>query len=216
MTITGNKFAVFAPTGMLAQRVVVALTVALAIALSGVSQRALAAPASYQIDPDHLSIGFLVEHLGYAKTNGMFRQASGSYQFDEKTGELTNVQIVVKTDSVFTNHDKRDKHLRGKDFLNTSQYPEMHFRAAGAQKSGAATFLISGELELLGAKSPVALTATVNKSAPYPIPGVNAHAMGVSIRGSFKRSAFGMNYAVKNGWVGDDVELIIEFEARRQ
>jgi len=40
--------------------------------------------------------------------------------------------------------------------------------------------------------------------------------MGVSARGSFKRSAYGMSYAVANGWVGDEVALIIEFEAVRQ
>jgi hypothetical protein len=40
--------------------------------------------------------------------------------------------------------------------------------------------------------------------------------MGVSARGRILRSEFGMNYAVDNGWVGDEVELIIEFEARRQ
>jgi polyisoprenoid-binding protein YceI len=40
--------------------------------------------------------------------------------------------------------------------------------------------------------------------------------MGVSAEGSFKRSDFGMTYAVDNGWVGDQVELILEFEARRQ
>jgi hypothetical protein len=30
------------------------------------------------------------------------------------------------------------------------------------------------------------------------------------------RSTYGMNYAVSNGWVGDEVPLIIEFEAVRQ
>ncbi|MDZ4129536.1 MAG: hypothetical protein U1E02_36020 [Hydrogenophaga sp.] len=37
-----------------------------------------------------------------------------------------------------------------------------------------------------------------------------------SARGSFKRSAYGMNYAVANGWVGDEVPLIIELEAIRK
>jgi polyisoprenoid-binding protein YceI len=40
--------------------------------------------------------------------------------------------------------------------------------------------------------------------------------MGVSARGTFKRSAYGMTYGVDNGWVGDEVEMIIEFEAHRQ
>ena len=46
--------------------------------------------------------------------------------------------------------------------------------------------------------------------------GRKPYVMGVSARGSFKRSAYGMNYAVANGWVGDTVDLIIEFEAVRQ
>jgi len=38
----------------------------------------------------------------------------------------------------------------------------------------------------------------------------------VSVRGSFRRSAFGMSYSVENGWVGDEIQLIIEFEAQRR
>ncbi|MCZ7563835.1 MAG: YceI family protein [Burkholderiales bacterium] len=46
--------------------------------------------------------------------------------------------------------------------------------------------------------------------------GGKPYVMGVSARGSFKRSAFGMTYGVDNGWVGDEVHLIVEFEARRR
>ena len=34
--------------------------------------------------------------------------------------------------------------------------------------------------------------------------------------GNFKRSDFGMMYAIKKNLVGDVIELIIEFEARQQ
>ena len=171
--------------------------------------------AKFVIDPELLSIGFLVDHIGYAKTLGMFRKASGSYTFDEQTGELSSVRIVIETGSVFTNHKKRDDHLRNADFLNSAEYPQMVFTANGAQRTGERDFVIDGELELLGKSQPVSLEATWNKSAPYPMGG-NPYVMGVSLRGSFKRSAHGMTYAVDNGWVGDQVELIIEFEARRQ
>ena len=58
---------------------------------------ALAQPAKYEIDPNHLSIGFLVDHVGYAKTLGMFRTARGSYSFDEAKGELSDVRIYEPT-----------------------------------------------------------------------------------------------------------------------
>ena len=178
-------------------------------------QQAQAVPARYEIDSEHLSIGFLVEHIGYGKVLGMFRKASGHYDFDETTGALTNVDVSIDTASVFTNHEKRDEHLRGSDFLDSDEFPRMRFTADRARRTGERAFLVEGRLQLLGKTRPVTLRATWNKSAEYPL-GDRAYVMGVSLRGSFERSAFGMTYAVANGWVGDEVELIIEFEARRR
>jgi len=179
------------------------------------SPLARAEKSTYQLDPDHTSVGFLVHHIGYAKVLGLFREVRGSYQFDEQSSELSALEIVIETDSVYTNHKKRDKHLRGADFLNSREFPNMTFSASTAKKTGDRTFVIAGQLDLLGITRPLTLTATWNKSATYPFDG-NPYVMGVSARGTFFRSEHGMTYAVENGWVGDDVELIIEFEARRQ
>jgi polyisoprenoid-binding protein YceI len=186
--------------------------------LGSAAAPALAAPARYEIDPSHLSIGFLVDHVGYAKTLGMFRKASGSYAFDEATGALTDVRIVIETASVFTNDEARDGHLRGKDFLDSQRHPSMVFTATKARRVAERRFVIDGQLQLLGRQRPVSLEATWNKSAVTPIgvPLLRPYVMGVSARGRFRRSEFGMNYAVDNGWVGDEVELIIEFEAKRR
>lgn len=179
---------------------------------------AQAQAARYEIDPDHLTVAFLVDHIGYAKVLGMFRSARGNYRFDEATATLSEVRIEVETASVFSNQRKRDDHLKGPDFLNSGEFPRMVFTAAGAKRTGDRTFEITGQLELLGKKQPLTLQATWNKSAESPMGGFGGkpYVMGVSARGSFKRSAYGMNYAVANGWVGDEVPLIIEFEAVRQ
>lgn len=181
-------------------------------------REARAAPADYEIDPDHLVVGFLVDHIGYAKVLGMFRAAKGRFRFDEATGALSDVRIEVETASVFTNQKKRDDHLKGPDFLNSAEFPRMVFTAPGAKRSGERGFEIAGQLELLGKPQPLVLQATWNKSAESPLGGLGRkpYVMGVSARGSFRRSAYGMNYAVANGWVGDEIALIIEFEAQRQ
>ena len=197
-----------------------ARAVAVAAALLAASPAPRAEPARYELDPEHLSIGFLVDHIGYGKVLGMFRKAAGSYRFDESTGELTELRVSIDTASVFSNHQKRDEHLRSADFLNSREFPEMVFTAASATRKGERDYVIEGQLELLGRKLPVTLEATWNKSAEYPFGGSvfggKPYVMGVSARGSFRRSDFGMTYAVDNGWVGDEVHLIIEFEARRQ
>jgi len=179
------------------------------------SATAHAQPARYEIDPEHFSVGFLVDHLGYAKVLGLFQKAGGSFTFDEKAGTLSDVRIAIDSASVFTGHRKRDDHLRGTDFLNAVEFPQIVFKGASAKRAGERTFVVEGQLEMLGKTQPVTVNFTWNKSAQYELPGVKAYVMGASGRGSFKRSAFGMSYAVANGWVGDTVELILEFEARR-
>jgi polyisoprenoid-binding protein YceI len=179
---------------------------------------AQAQAARYELDPDHTTVAFLVDHIGYAKILGMFRSARGSYRFDEATATLSEVRIEVETGSVFSNQRKRDDHLKGPDFLNSGEFPKMVFTASGAKKTGDKTFDITGQLELLGKSQPLTLQATWNKSAESPLGGPlgKPYVMGVSARGSFKRSAYGMTYAVANGWVGDEIPLIIEFEAVRK
>jgi len=187
------------------------LTAVIAVTVSGVGA---AEPARYELDPAHTTVAFLVEHIGYAKTLGQFLRARGGYTFDDETGTLSSLRVVVETDSIDTHHEARDRHLKSGDFLDTASQPEMSFTAGGAQRTGDDTFAVTGELTVLAATRPLTLEAALNKRAPYPI-GDRAEVMGVSARGTLKRSEFGMTSGVADNLVGDEVEIIIEFEARR-
>jgi len=175
---------------------------------------AAAEPARYELDPAHTTIAFLVEHAGYAKTLGQFLRSSGGYTYDDATGALSAVRVVVETASVDTHHEARDRHLKSGDFLDSESHRQMSFTAASARRTGESTFEVTGELTLLGTRRPLTLEAVVHKSAPYPF-GDRAAVMGVSARGTLKRSDFGMTYGVADDLVGDEVEIVIEFEARR-
>ena len=181
------------------------------------SPPAVAQAARFEIDPEHLSIGFLVHHISYAKVLGMFRSGKGSYSYDEKTGALTDIRIEVETASVYTNHRERDDHLKGPDFLNSREFPRMVFTAAGGKRISDKAFEVNGQLEVIGKALPMTLKATINKLSEYELGTFRKpYVMGVSARGGFKRSPYGMTYGIDNGWVGDEVDLIIEFEARRR
>lgn len=192
----------------------------IAIALLAVANPLRAEPKPYVIDPEHFSVGFLVQHIGYASVLGLFRKAEGSFVFDEETGQLSDLQIAVDAASVFTNHEKRDKHLRGEDFLDSDQHPQMTLTAKRGQFKKQQPATLEAQLSLRGVTRPITLQVTWNKSDRYPIPtsvtNPFPYVLGASARGTLKRADFGMNYAIDNGWVGDAVELIIEFEARRQ
>ena len=175
-----------------------------------------ASEEEYIIDKSHFSIGFLVEHVGYAKTLGMFRDIDGSYIHDVKNKKINDINIVINTDSVFTNDEKRDEHLRSPDFLHVDKYPEMVFKATDVKINNNES-IINGNLTLLGITKPLVLTGKINKIGKYPFGGIiKPYVMGISAKGTIKRSDHAMMYAIKDNLVGDEIELIIEFEARRQ
>lgn len=180
----------------------------------GAAKQSYAAPAEYVIDQEHFSIGFMVSHIGYAKVLGMFLEGEGSFTYDAETASLSDIRIEIDASSVFSNHKKRDKHLRSPDFLNTREFPKIIFTGTRAEKTGENTGIVEGMLEVLGQPRPVTLDITLNKSAIYPF-GHKKQTLGISARASFLRSAFGMTYSL-NDLVGDNVDLILEFEAIEQ
>jgi polyisoprenoid-binding protein YceI len=91
----------------------------------------------------------------------------------------------------------------------------MIFESTGTAKLDDRRGELRGNLTLLGVSRPLSLSVVWNKSATSPLPG-NPYVAGMSARGSFRRSDFGMSYGVADGLVGDEVELLIELEAQRR
>lgn len=176
---------------------------------------AWAEPAEFALDPRHTSIAFFVHHLGYADLAGLFLQSEGTFRYDEDSQELSDLRVVVKTASVFTNDDERDGHLQSADFLNAEEFPEMIFEGTAAEPLGENSGRITGELTLLGVTLPMTLEATLNKAERYPF-GDEHYAIGIDATGTIKRSEFGMTYGADNEWVGDEIRFVLGFEAIRQ
>ncbi|WP_166259545.1 YceI family protein [Marinobacter salicampi] len=176
---------------------------------------ALAAePRQYIIDEDHFTMTFEVSHIGYASVIGMFLEARGSFEYDDEAQVVSSGTVVVESDSVFSNHKKRDEHLRKDDFLDVDDHPRVEFEVTDFMATGEATGELTGELTLLGKTRPVTLDVTLNKAAEYPI-GHGKYTLGISARATIKRSEWGMIYALDPKLVGDEVKLRFEFEAIR-
>jgi len=185
-----------------------------ALAAIVLATTANAESARFELDPEHTAIGFVIEHVGFAGTLGVFRNVSGGFTYDAETQELSDVEITVETGSVDTFNEARDNHVKGKDFLDVGEYPAMVFTADGGTPASATSGTVTGELSILGQSRPLTLDVTLNKAAEYPF-GHKRFVLGLTVRGTVKRSDYGMEYAIDNGLVGDDVTLLIETEAMR-
>ncbi len=185
-----------------------------ALALSagiGLTSAMPANAATFEIDPTHSNIVFLVDHLGYSRMVGQFQDWGGSFDFDETKPETSSIQLIIKTESVDTDHAKRDDHLRSPDFFNAVEFPELTFKSTAVKVTGKNTGELTGDVTLLGVTKPVTLDVTFNKAANNPW---GQFVAGFSATGSLKRSEFGMTTML--GGLGDKIDLIIEVEGERQ
>lgn len=168
----------------------------------------------YAIDPEHFSILFAADHIGYKQQLGMFLDGSGSFLFDETTNELADLVVEIDAKSVFTNHQARDNHLRSGDFLDAEAHPLIRFVMTEAEPLSDSHGTITGDLTIRGETRPVTLDVRLNKIGPYPW-GSN-YVVGVSADTVIRRSEFGSTYALEGGLVGDEIALTFEIEAIRQ
>ena len=185
--------------------------------LVGGTATALADAREFKIDEDHFSIMFRVDHVGFADQIGLFLTASGSFVYDEAANELHSGEVAVDASSVFTNHERRDDHVRNRDFLHARRHDTIRFEADGwyPSEEDPRSGRLTGELTLLGETRPVELAATINKMDDFPF-GHEKYTMGVSASTTILRSEWGMTYGVEDGMVGDEVHLAFEFEALAQ
>ena len=120
--------------------------------------------------------------------------------------------MTIKTDSLQTQFAPRDKDLKGADWFNVTEFPEMTFVGAEFVKRDDHTGTVTGKLTLHGVTKPVTLNVVVNKVGQNPLDKIDS--AGFSARGTLKRSDFGMKTYL--GAIGDDVDLIIEIEAKKK
>ena len=168
--------------------------------------------ADYTIDPTHSHVLFTIDHLGFARMVGLFSEFSGNISFDANNVPASKVNVNIKTESLQTQFAPRDKDLKGADWFNVTEFPEMTFVGTEFVKKDDHTGTLIGNLTLHGVTKPVTLNVVVNKVGQNPLDKIDS--AGFSARGTFKRSDFGMKTYL--GAIGDDVDLIIEIEAKKK
>lgn len=168
-----------------------------------------AAADKYDIDNGHTSLLFSVQHLGAAWTYGRFNTVEGTYAWDKAKAEDIAFDVVIQTESVDTNHEKRDAHLKGPDFFDVAQHPTITFKAKGTKLDGD-TATLKGELTMLGKTQPIEFEMTHTGEGPDPWGG---YRMGLLGELTIKRGDFGMSY-MPDG-LSDEVKITVAVEGTK-
>lgn len=169
--------------------------------------------AQYSVDVAHSQVHFSVAHLSVFKTRGNFTAFSGKVDIDEANKTLRSAEASISVKSIDTRNEKRDKHLRSKDFFHVKEYPAISFVSKEVKGNGS-DITVVGDLTIRGVTKEVILTGAYAGAVTGP--GGKKRA-GFTATGKIDRKDFGLtwNKALETGGVvvGDEVTIGLEIEA---
>lgn len=162
----------------------------------------------YLVDAGHSTVLFKCKHMGLSWARGWFDEFSGELTFDPEAPEKAKVSFTIEADSVDTNLDKRDEHLRGPDFFLVKQFPQIVFESDEVEAGDGGVFLAKGTVSWMGREVPT--TATIEHVGQgQNAGGQRAHGFHAEL--TLKRSDFGMEYGLPDA-IGDVVYVEIDTE----
>ncbi|MGN8109183.1 YceI family protein [Paraburkholderia sp. 22098] len=174
-----------------------------------VSQNEARVPVGrYDLDHDHCSITFDVEHFKYSRFTMRFDRKTGQLDWNEGGLERSSVSVTIDAASIDTNVPLLDKMVKSPSLLDVERYPEIRFVSTKFERTGEARGALTGDLTIHGVTQPVTLDVTFNGFAPDPL--TKKDTLGFSAEGHISRAKFGL--ATWYPAVGDDIHVRIQAE----
>jgi polyisoprenoid-binding protein YceI len=170
---------------------------------------AVAAPATYEVDPGHTYPSFEADHMGISVWRGKLNTSSGKIVLDKEAGTGT-VEITMDLASIDFGHDALNKWAVGPEFFDAAKYPKATYKGklTGFGKEGKPN--VTGELTLHGVTKPVDLKVNLFKCIPHPM--LKRDYCGADALAVIQRDQFGLT-AGKDYGFSMDVTLRIQVEA---
>jgi polyisoprenoid-binding protein YceI len=167
------------------------------------------------VDKVHTNVIFSVSHLVVSDVEGKFKSFDGSIESDKPDFSDAKIVFTVDVNSVNTDNDMRDNHLKSDDFFNASKFPQIKFESTSFQPTGGNKYKLSGNLTIRDVTKPVVFDVTF---------GGVANAMGGTHAG-FKAKATINRFDYNLKWsatteagglvVGKDVDITINADFKK-
>jgi polyisoprenoid-binding protein YceI len=169
--------------------------------------------ADYEIDTKgaHAFVQFKIQHLGYSWLLGRFNTFEGDFSYDKAAPEKSEIEIVIETASIDSNHAERDKHLKGADFLNVEEFPQAVFKSTGFEVKDDDNAIVTGIFMLHGVKKTISFPVEKIGEGKDPWGGYRA---GFAGKTRLKLSDYGISYNL--GPASTHVELELHIEGIRK
>jgi polyisoprenoid-binding protein YceI len=176
------------------------------------------ATVNWTLDPTHSEVQFKIKHLMITNVTGQFSDFNASVQTEDEDFMTAKISFTADIDSLTTNNEQRDNHLKSADFFDLVNYPLLKFVATKYENvDHDGSYELFGDLTVRNITKPIKLDVEFGGIIKDPWGNTRA---GFTISGKINRKEYGLQWhAVTEAGgvvVSDDVRIHCNMEFIKQ
>ncbi len=185
----------------------------LLIALSLISVSLAQTAKTWNVDKMHSSIKFAVSHLVISEVDGSFKIFDGNILTANEDFTDAKINFTVDVNSINTDNNSRDGHLKSNDFFNVEKFPSMTFVSSSFKKKTGSTYELIGDLTIRDITKKVTFAVKYGGTTKDPYGNTKA---GFKATGTINRLQYGLKWntltEAGGAIVGSKIDLTINLE----
>lgn len=174
------------------------------------------AQTKWSFDKVHSKVEFSVSHLVISEVSGTFKSFDGSVEATKDDFSDAKIDFTVDINSINTDNENRDGHLKSDDFFNAEKFPKMIFKGKSLKKVGKNKYKLSGDLTIRDITKSITLDVVYNGTVKDPWGNTKA---GFKVKGTLNRFDYGLkwNTLMETGGavVGKEIEIKVDLELQK-
>jgi polyisoprenoid-binding protein YceI len=118
----------------------------------------------WSVDKAHSNVKFTVTHLVVSEVEGSFKLFDGTLENSKADLSDAKINFTVDVNSINTDNEKRDGHLKSDDFFAADKFPQMKFTSTSMKAVGDNKYKLAGDLTIRDVTKPVEFDVTYGGS----------------------------------------------------
>ncbi|MGI9191719.1 MAG: YceI family protein [Chitinophagaceae bacterium] len=168
---------------------------------------------TWQVDPVHSAVKFSVSHLVISEVDGSFKKFQGSIKSAQADLQDAQIEFNIDVNSINTDNNMRDEHLKSADFFDAKQFPSMKFVSTSFKKKSGNNYILTGNMTIKGVTKKVSYNVVYGGIAKDGYGNTKA---GFKVKGIINRFDYDLKWnaltEAGGATVGKDIDMTLNLE----
>ena len=191
-------------------------TLLTAALLSSTALAGAATAESWGMDATHTDVVVSWNHAGFSTQVASFHEFAGTLTMDLDNLAEAEAEFTVPVSSLSTGFEMFDNELKGPQFFNAEEFPNVTFTATAFERTGEMSATVTGDMTILGVTNPVTFDVDVHALGEHPVgqffDAYKGTWLGFTATAEILRSDWGMDAFIPVGSDAITIEINSEFK----